>query len=78
MGRRVEKIDGLGLRTGAGTGENVVKTYIYNHFNFTDTPEMAVYSWKESPGHDENQMGPRYNAAGMGVYCKPFVRKYSW
>ena len=33
--------------------ENIVKTSIAKFFNFTTAPVDVVYSWKESPGHDE-------------------------
>lgn len=78
MSRRVRKLDGTGLKIGGGTAENVVKTWINDYYNFTDNPEMAVYSWKESPGHDSNQMRPTDNAAGMGVYCKPRDKSHWW
>jgi uncharacterized protein YkwD len=34
--------------------ENCVDVNIEKFYNFTDAPEKAVYSWKESPAHDKN------------------------
>jgi uncharacterized protein YkwD len=73
---RFRQIDGLGLKIGGGNAENCVKTWIKDYYNFTDMPEMTVYSWKESPGHDSNQLRPSANAAGMGVYCVPTHQKF--
>lgn len=66
------------MRHAAGSFyENVVKTSITTFYNFTTMPEDAVYSWKESSGHDKNLIGPKGDKnkvtaiTGTGIYCKP-------
>lgn len=54
--------------------ENIVKTSIPKFFNFTIAPEEVVYSWKESPGHDEGQIDYESNVMGVGIYCMPYSK----
>jgi len=50
-----------------GNAENI---YWSSGLDVRRVPQSTVKEWLESPGHRENLVDPRFQAMGLGVYCK--------